>query len=212
MSYEENERVEYAKGEYPETIICELCKKEFGYSREKRTTKHVCRTCLVNRHRWTLKARMVEYKGGCCQLCGYNRCLAALDFHHIAPDEKDFNFGGKHNVGWDKLLIELNKCICVCTNCHREIHAAKNASVWGHPPSPILTELERIGSEWKPPEKLPRFTRSLWKERHPKYHDPTANLTLQQLATAFNYSGPLQPLPLDDREPLLSECPDTSTD
>jgi hypothetical protein len=33
---------------------------------------------------------MVDYKGGACVLCGYSRCLRALDFHHFDPTNKRF--------------------------------------------------------------------------------------------------------------------------
>ncbi len=41
------------------------------------------------------KLKLVEYKGGKCQECGYNKCVQALDFHHLDPKEKDFSISGK---------------------------------------------------------------------------------------------------------------------
>lgn len=67
------------------------------------------------------KQRLVEYKGGCCEICGYNKCMGALDFHHKNPKEKDFGIGGV-TKSFDKLKNEVDKCILVCANCHREIH------------------------------------------------------------------------------------------
>ena len=64
----------------------------------------------------------MEYKGGKCIVCGYNRCITALEFHHLDPSEKDFAIGGK-TIAWDKLKVELDKCVLVCANCHREIGA-----------------------------------------------------------------------------------------
>ena len=67
------------------------------------------------------KIQMIEYKGGKCIKCGYNKNIAALDFHHLESDNKDFNIahvGG----GLEKMKKELDKCILVCSNCHREIH------------------------------------------------------------------------------------------
>lgn len=65
---------------------------------------------------------MVEYKGGKCSGCGYTKNLAALTFHHLDPKEKDFNISGAHCKSWDSIKIELDKCICLCFNCHIEIH------------------------------------------------------------------------------------------
>ena len=65
---------------------------------------------------------MVEYKGGSCNLCGYSKCLNALDFHHLNPKEKDFSISNT-NRSFEKMKSEIDKCIMVCSNCHREIHA-----------------------------------------------------------------------------------------
>ena len=73
------------------------------------------------RHR--KKERMVYVMGGKCQICGYDRCLRALEFHHINPKEKDFTLSSANNINWDDTCEELQKCILVCSNCHEEIHA-----------------------------------------------------------------------------------------
>lgn len=63
---------------------------------------------------------MVEYKGGRCERCGYDRCTAALSFHHTG--EKRFNVAGSQHRSWPVLMAELNKCILLCMNCHAEEH------------------------------------------------------------------------------------------
>jgi len=68
------------------------------------------------------KEKAVEYKGGVCVVCGYNRCVRAFDFHHLDPKEKDFTISKNCNKAWDKVKAELDKCVLVCANCHREIH------------------------------------------------------------------------------------------
>lgn len=37
----------------------------------------------------------IDYKGGKCSVCGYNKCRAALEFHHTNPNEKDFGISAK---------------------------------------------------------------------------------------------------------------------
>ena len=69
----------------------------------------------------SLKEKAVEYMGGCCITCGYNRCLAALQFHHINPYEKEFNISDKNR--WVDIVDELEKCVLLCANCHVEAHA-----------------------------------------------------------------------------------------
>lgn len=68
------------------------------------------------------KLKAVEYKGGKCEICGYDKCINALDFHHKDPSQKDLSFKSKRGWSWNKLKVELDKCILVCSNCHREIH------------------------------------------------------------------------------------------
>ncbi len=59
--------------------------------------------------------------GGKCICCGYNRCIQALELHHLNPEEKEISLSN-YSIGWDKVVKELEKCILVCSNCHREIH------------------------------------------------------------------------------------------
>ena len=71
-----------------------------------------------------MKAMAVEYKGGKCEKCGYDKCIGALEFHHLDPSQKDFGIGGKRQTAaWGTIKQEVDKCILVCANCHREIHA-----------------------------------------------------------------------------------------
>ena len=65
---------------------------------------------------------MVYVMGDKCQICGYNKCIKALEFHHINPEEKDLNFNKAESKSWEATKTELQKCILVCANCHREIH------------------------------------------------------------------------------------------
>lgn len=67
------------------------------------------------------KITLVDYKGGCCEKCGYNKSIAALQFHHKNPEEKDFTIGGS-SYSIDRLKKEADKCMLVCANCHIEIH------------------------------------------------------------------------------------------
>ena len=76
----------------------------------------------VKSHRQKTKERAVEYLGGKCERCGYNKCISALEFHHKDPEQKDYGISSYSVLSWDRLKLELNKCILVCANCHREIH------------------------------------------------------------------------------------------
>ena len=75
----------------------------------------------ASQQRLQLKERAVAYLGGKCKGCGYDKCPAAMDFHHPNPREKDFVISGKTN--WDVVRAELDKTLLLCSNCHRETHA-----------------------------------------------------------------------------------------
>ncbi len=68
------------------------------------------------------KAKAVAYKGGKCAICGYDKCQSALEFHHTDPAKKDFHPGSGHTRAWDRVKAELDKCLLLCANCHREAH------------------------------------------------------------------------------------------
>ncbi|MEK7071994.1 MAG: hypothetical protein AAB969_00315 [Patescibacteria group bacterium] len=78
----------------------------------------------VSKRRKELRKKSIEYKGGKCIICGYNKCNQVLEFHHFNPKVKDFSISQKgYTRSWEKVKKELDKCILVCANCHREIHA-----------------------------------------------------------------------------------------
>lgn len=62
--------------------------------------------------------------GGKCTKCGYDKCLDALDFHHIDPNTKLFSLRQFRGRSWKTQLTEAEKCQLVCANCHREIHTS----------------------------------------------------------------------------------------
>jgi 5-methylcytosine-specific restriction endonuclease McrA len=70
------------------------------------------------------KRKLIEIAGGQCCDCGYKKNIAALEFHHIKPEEKSFGIDLRKcsNLQWDKLVDEIKKCVLICANCHRERH------------------------------------------------------------------------------------------
>lgn len=108
---------------------CSDCKQEKTilefYVKGKNRIQSKCKTChnkyCVNR--WIeRKNKAIEYKGGKCQRCSYDKFYGALEFHHINPNEKDFDWGKLRKTSWDKITKELDKCVLLCSNCHREVH------------------------------------------------------------------------------------------
>lgn len=91
------------------------------YIKTKKRTKKFTNSETVILWRKRTKLKLIEYKGGCCEICGYNKCSRALQFHHTEPEKKDFQISGK-SLSFNKLKNEVDKCILVCSNCHAEIH------------------------------------------------------------------------------------------
>lgn len=90
----------------------------------KEKEKKAKRVRATQKRRDKIKKQAVEYKGGKCQICGYDKYVGALEFHHINPEEKEFGISASGNTrAWETIKPELDKCIMVCANCHREIHA-----------------------------------------------------------------------------------------
>jgi hypothetical protein len=70
------------------------------------------------------KLELIKMKGGCCEICGYNKSLAALSFHHLDPSTKSFQLDIRSlsNRRIDYILDEASKCQLLCCNCHMEVH------------------------------------------------------------------------------------------
>ena len=90
---------------------------------QKRYRCKKCRVQAVQKRRELLKIKAIEYKGGKCERCGYNKYVGALEFHHRDPTQKDFGISHRGLTrSWKSMMIELDKCMMLCANCHREVH------------------------------------------------------------------------------------------
>jgi hypothetical protein len=70
------------------------------------------------------RTKLVQMKGGSCEICGYKKNQAALSFHHDDPTTKRFQIDLRRcsNSSWKDLLEETEKCRLLCLNCHSELH------------------------------------------------------------------------------------------
>ena len=70
------------------------------------------------------KRKLLMLKGGKCGRCGYNKNSAALEFHHINPQNKLFQLDLRSlsNRKWSEIESEAGKCVLLCSNCHTEHH------------------------------------------------------------------------------------------
>lgn len=99
------------------------------YSYRSGEHRYRCKKCSaeqVQKRRYLIKEKAVEYKGSKCENCGYDKCIDALEFHHKNPEEKDFGISSGNTRSWKKIKEELDKCIMLCANCHRELHSKEH--------------------------------------------------------------------------------------
>jgi hypothetical protein len=90
-----------------------------------------CESARVSAARRRMKLQLVAEAGGCCTLCGYDRCVAALQFHHVDPATKRFHVSRE---GVTRSLAaaraEARKCVLLCANCHAEVEAGYTELRW----------------------------------------------------------------------------------
>lgn len=94
--------------------------KFYGYKR------HICGRCqnkYVIKKGQENKKRMVEFLGGKCKACGYDKFLCSLDIHHTKPSKKDPSFTSARYWSWKRIKKELKHCNLLCRNCHAAHHA-----------------------------------------------------------------------------------------
>ena len=118
--------------EIGDKVFCPKCKrilyKDSFYKVKGKHKYRLMKWCIdcnkrhVNTALRKYKIDIVKYMGGKCKFCGYNKCIHSLDIHHINPEHKDPNFKQMRKILRNDLKKELEKCVLICANCHREIH------------------------------------------------------------------------------------------
>ena len=116
--------------------ICITCAKKRGknyqrknrikINKEKRKYYEKNKTAYFKKSQQKYKINqhiMKNLKINGCAICGYNECTAALDFHHANSKDKSFPLSINGLQHKDNCIVEeINKCVLLCANCHREIH------------------------------------------------------------------------------------------
>lgn len=120
-----------------ETKICTDCKKDKPlsdyYKQKDRKNGHSqCKECFNDYciRRWIQrKIDAIIYKGSKCEDCttSYPETpYVVFDFHHLDPSEKDIDWNKMRLRSIETLYKELNKCVLLCSNCHRIRHHNEN--------------------------------------------------------------------------------------
>ena len=111
------------------TKKCNKCEKtlpvtEFYSDITKKDKLHtICKGCKKERRDY-LKTVIAEYYDlfGGCVVCGYNKCSAAIDFHHIHSEHKEVAISKMSTSSEKRIREEIFKTIPLCKNCHMEYH------------------------------------------------------------------------------------------
>jgi len=101
------------------------CRRLKRRNKLTKTEKNKKRSCSVTNWRRRTKQKLVESKGGKCEICGYSKCMWAMVFHHTDPSVKEFSIKSQVK-SFKKLEEEMKKCQLLCANCHAEIHNIMN--------------------------------------------------------------------------------------
>ena len=108
----------------PKCNIKKILSTDFYVKKEKYSHAwcKCCNNIYTTKIQQQKKKEAIDYKGGKCIKCGYNKYDGALDFHHLDPSKKDFSISKRKNCSLETIKSELDKCILLCRNCHAELH------------------------------------------------------------------------------------------
>lgn len=180
---------------------CPNCKTEkeiteFYSRRNKEDSLPYCKTCTniqSSLRQQKLKLEAVEYKGGGCISCGYKTYAGALEFHHKDPKEKDFSIGQVKSRSLSSIKPELDKCILLCSNCHREIHAGyikyENGSIIKSLPESLEWNLSVPDKHLKIKKDLDLITQRYKNKETTKDISKTYDVTPSYLLKILNEEG-----------------------
>jgi hypothetical protein len=85
-----------------------------------------CRRCVgeaVTRRKQKVRRILVAEAGGRCAVCGYDRCIVNMHFHHVDPATKALNMTAQMGRSLAAFREEAKKCVLLCANCHGEVEA-----------------------------------------------------------------------------------------
>ena len=124
QKYAERERIPKDISYKGAEKTCPICGVKFYPKTAMANQRTCCYTCMpdgIQLTRGMFLAKIKEVRGGKCIRCGYDKCLKALEFHHVDPNKKDFTISNDHFKLLDA-VEESKKCILICSNCHKEFH------------------------------------------------------------------------------------------
>ena len=124
QKYAERERISKDISHKEQEKVCPICNRTFSPKTSMANQRACCYECMPDGMQLTrgmFLAKIKKARGGKCIKCGYDRCIKALEFHHIDPSQKDFTISNA-NFRLQEAINESKKCILICSNCHKELH------------------------------------------------------------------------------------------
>lgn len=100
---------------------CQECQKQYFkeyYQNNKEKHKKAVSKNVDHRR---IKVAKYKMERGCSN-CGFCEHPAALEFHHVDKNNKDFQISQNTHLPWELLLKEIEKCQVLCSNCHAIEH------------------------------------------------------------------------------------------
>lgn len=106
------------KREYQRIYYYQRLRLDPAFKERHAALNRTSRAKLVARRRQVIDG----FRANGCALCDEKEpcCMSA---HHLDPQSKDFSIGGRTSISIERLERELKKCVCLCENCHRKVHA-----------------------------------------------------------------------------------------
>ena len=122
-----------------DTKLCSKCETEkpidsFYPKSDRKNGSAYCKACTnsYSVNRWVQrKINAIQYKGDSCADCGISYPefpYVIFDFHHLDPTEKDVDWTKLRLRAWESIKLELDKCVLLCSNCHRIRHHAEKCT------------------------------------------------------------------------------------
>lgn len=121
-------RKKRGKTNQPRNTHCSICGNKINQLHGANRSR--CNSCNTKIRRIRQKQAAIDYLGGKCCKCDYDLHPSALEFHHLDPNEKDFVISRYINRKWEVIRAELDKCILLCSICHRIEHSKRGEQKW----------------------------------------------------------------------------------
>lgn len=102
--------------------MCKKCDREFVYNRKRGDSRNLCASCKTAIRREKTKKEAVDFLGGKCIICGYNKYPQAIVFHHKDPKQKEYSISEHNGRSFKTIKKEVEKCVLMCIRCHIEWH------------------------------------------------------------------------------------------